>query len=98
VLKALDNKKDLGCIAVNHPFHPFRGQRFKILKIRKVSGIDTYIVQGTDQGTFAIPRDWTDHADPDPYNELNIGSPILSVHCLFLLITLIKKLKKGVDK
>ena len=100
MLNALDHRKDLGCITITHPFHPFSGKRFKILKIRKVSGIDTYIVQGTEQGTFAIPRDWTDHADPDPFNELDIAKPILSFHCLFLLVDLVerKKMKKRVDR
>ena len=98
VLNALDDKRDLGCLIVTHPYHPFKGRQFKILNIRKISGIDTYIVQGTNRGTLVIPRDWTDHADPDPYNELNIKSPILSLHYLFSLITLVKKIKKGVDK
>jgi hypothetical protein len=91
VLNALDRSKDLGCIIVTHPYHPFKGKRFKILKIRKVSGIDTYIVQDSKQGTFAIPRDWTDHADPDPYDNLDIANPILSFHCLFLLVDLVEK-------
>ena len=93
MLNALDHKKDLGSIIVTHPYHPFTGKRFKILKIRKVSGIDTYIVQDTEQGTFAIPRDWTNHADPDPYDDLDIANPILSFHCLFLLVDLIERKK-----
>jgi hypothetical protein len=96
VLNALDHRKDLGCIIITHPYHPFSGKRFKILKIRKVSDIDTYIVKGTEKGTFAIPRDWTDHADPDPYDELkNMIKPILSFHCLFLLIDLVEIMKKN---
>ena len=98
VLNALYHKKDLGCIIITHPYHPFSGKRFKILKIRKVSGIDTYIVKGTGQGTFSIPRDWTNHADPDPYDDLDIANPILSFHCLFLLVDLVERMKKNKKK
>ena len=88
---------DLGYIIITHPYHPFTGKRYRILKIRKVSDIDTYIVQGTAQGTFAIPRDWTNHSDPNPYHDLDIPDPVLSFSCLCSLIKLAES-KKGVDK
>jgi len=49
-----------------HPFHPFRGQQFLILKTRRVSGVDTLILRGSTSGTFGIPRAWTDRAWPPP--------------------------------
>jgi Family of unknown function (DUF5372) len=41
-----------------------RGQRFVILKVRTVSGIETLSLRHPDLGSFAMPRDWTDWAPP----------------------------------
>jgi hypothetical protein len=49
---------------VVHPFHPFRGQRFEVLKTRCVSGVETLIVRHPERGTCAVAREWTDWAEP----------------------------------
>jgi hypothetical protein len=54
----------LGSAEVTHPFHPLRGQRFVVLKLRTVSGIETLSLRHPDLGTFAMPREWTDRATP----------------------------------
>ena len=54
----------MGSAEVIHPFHPLRGQRFVVLKIRTVSGIETLSLRHTDLGSFAMPREWTDWARP----------------------------------
>ncbi|HEX3303408.1 MAG TPA: Y4bD/Y4pK family protein [Thermomicrobiales bacterium] len=54
----------MGSAEVVHPFHPLRGQRFVVLKVRTVSGIETLSLRHTDLGSFAMPRDWTDWAPP----------------------------------
>jgi hypothetical protein len=54
----------LGSAAVTHPFHPLRGQRFVVLKVRTVSGVETLSLRHTDLGSFAMPREWTDWARP----------------------------------
>jgi hypothetical protein len=54
----------LGWARITHPFHPFRNQQFLILKIRRVSGLDTLILRDTTTGTFAVPAAWTDRAPP----------------------------------
>jgi hypothetical protein len=41
-----------------------RGQRFVVLKLRTVSGIETLSLRHPDLGSFAVPRDWTDWASP----------------------------------
>jgi hypothetical protein len=56
----------LGWTQIIHPFHPFRGQQFLILKTRRVSGVDTLILRGSTSGTFGVPRAWTDRAWPPP--------------------------------
>ena len=93
MLNALKDIKDLGWATITHPYHPFKGQRFKVLKRRKVAGEDTIIIQGSYRGTFAVPSDLTDQADPNPYDRLNIPNPILSFRCLLALTELIEQIK-----
>jgi hypothetical protein len=56
----------LGWAEIRHPFHPLRGQRFPVLKKRRVSGTDTLILREPSRGSFAVLREWTDLADIDP--------------------------------
>jgi Family of unknown function (DUF5372) len=60
----------LGRAEITHPFHPLRGQRFVVLKLRTVSGVATLSVRHPDRGSFTIPRDWTDWSP--------VGMPALS--------------------
>jgi Family of unknown function (DUF5372) len=55
----------LGSAEVTHPFHPLRGQRFVVLKLRRVAGVETLSLRHPDLGTFAMTREWTDWAAPD---------------------------------
>ena len=52
----------MGSAEVTHPFHPLRGHRFVVLKIRSVSGIETLSLRHSELGSFAMPREWTDWA------------------------------------
>jgi len=54
----------LGSAEVTHPFHPLRGHRFVVLKVRRVSGVETLSLRHADLGSFAMPREWTDWAAP----------------------------------
>jgi hypothetical protein len=54
----------LGSAEVIHPFHPLRGQRFVVLKVRTVSGVETLSLRHADLGSFALPREWTDWGPP----------------------------------
>ena len=89
--KALPGSAPLGWAEVTHPYHPLRGQRFPVLKTRRVSGVDTLIVRGTTGGTYALARDWTDLADPSPYTSAE-ASPHLRFDCLLALAELVRKL------
>jgi len=44
------------------PSHPLRGQRFVVLKVRRVAGADTLSLRPHDLGSFAMAREWTDWA------------------------------------
>jgi hypothetical protein len=55
----------LGSAEVTHPFHPLRGQRFVVLKVRRVSGVETLSLRHGELGSFAMAQEWTDWAPPD---------------------------------
>src|SRR6266571_2813610 len=85
---ALDRNSHLGWAEIRHPFHPLRGQRFQVLKARRIAGIDTLLLRELDRGSFSIAREWTDWADPPlglPPQRLDAGS-------LFELATLLEQL------
>jgi len=90
----------LGSAEITHPFHPPHGQRFPILKRRRVRGIDTLLLQGTTLGSFAVAREWTDQADP-ALVPTNKTAPILEPLCLIALAELAKRsrlqLQEGID-
>jgi Family of unknown function (DUF5372) len=75
---AHERSEPLGWAEIQHPFHPLRGQSFPVLKKRRVSGVDTLILQGLQHGTFCVAREWTNWADPSTHDvlplRLNIGS------------------------
>jgi hypothetical protein len=93
---ALDRSAPSGSAEITHPFHPLKGQRFPILKLRRVRGRETLILQGTAHGTFAVPREWTDRDDPSPMALLGISPPpFLDGSCLLHLAELISLLKRS---
>jgi hypothetical protein len=57
----------LGSVTITHPFHPYSGQTFEVLKTRSVSNQETVLVKGGISGTFAIPLSWTDRMRPMGY-------------------------------
>jgi Family of unknown function (DUF5372) len=61
---ALLSNQPLGSAEVTHPFHPLRGQKLVVLKVRTVSGVETLSVRHPDLGSVAMPRDWTDWGCP----------------------------------
>jgi CheY-like chemotaxis protein len=61
---ALDHSSHLGWAEIRHPFHPLRGQRFEVLKKRRISGVDTLILRELERGSFSVAREWTDCRRP----------------------------------
>jgi hypothetical protein len=70
VQTALWLSQSLGSAEITHPFHPLRGRRFVVLKLRKVSGVETLSLRHPERGSFAVPREWTDWA-PSTSSEPN---------------------------
>jgi len=84
----------LGWAEIRHPFHPLRGQRFEVLKARRIAGIDTLLLRELDRGSFSIAREWTDWADPSPCHSLGLAPRRLDAASLFELAALLEQLTK----
>ena len=49
-----------------------------MLKIRKVSGVETLSLRHAERGSFAVPREWTDWAPPGtPSDPIDGQQPLL---------------------
>lgn len=91
----------LGSAEVIHPFHPLRGQRFVVLKVRRVSGVETLSLRHADLGSFAMPRDWTDWARPEAQASATNVPLLMDAFGLVALAELIEALahdQSGVDQ
>jgi hypothetical protein len=89
---------NLGWAEIRHPFHPLRGQRFEVLKKRRVAGVDMLILRERDHGSFSIAREWTDWADPSVYELFNLPPCRLSAESLLELVTLLDHLTGREEK
>ena len=78
-----------GWAAITHPFHPRRGQRFRVLQARRYRGEVTLILEGGEGGTFSILQDWTDRALPTVET-----AHLLSAPALLKLVELVESLKR----
>jgi Family of unknown function (DUF5372) len=81
-----------------HPFHPFRGQRFVVLKERRIAGVDTLMLRDSERGSFGVAKQWTDRATPSPYETLGITAGRLDVQCLLDLVSLAQQLTERSKK
>ena len=87
----------MGWATVTHPFHPLRGKRFLVLKVRRVGGREVLSLFDEQSGTIALPREWTDHAPPSIASGVLPQATILHPACLIQLRELVELLKKRVD-
>ena len=76
-----------------------KGKTFTILKTRSVAGVETLVLHGSSRGTFAVPREWTDQADPCAAHSLDHQLPIFDPQRLLALAELIRhsEREKNVD-
>ena len=82
----------MGFAEICHPFHPLRGQRFEVLKKRRVAGIDTLILRESKRGSFSVAREWTDWADPATVDSVDFQSRKLDPQSLLELVSLVEVL------
>src|SRR6476620_1935377 len=76
---ALRPGQALGSAEITHPFHPLRGQRVVVLKIRMISGAERLSLRHVEMGSFAVRRDWTDWAPPGTPSVTTDGHPPLFI-------------------
>jgi Family of unknown function (DUF5372) len=88
----------LGWAEIRHPFHPLRGQRFEVLKKRRIAGVDTLILRECKRGSFSIAREWTDWADPSVYELLGLPPQRFNADSLFELVALLEQLTNAKQK
>jgi len=77
----------LGWASITHPFHPRRGERFRVLKARRYRGEATLILEGGEGGSFSILEDWTDKAAP-----AGQAAHLLSAPALLELVPLVQRM------
>jgi hypothetical protein len=85
----------LGSAEVVHPFHPLRGQRFVVLKVRRVSGVETLSLRHSDLGSFAMPREWTDWSPLDEQASARAAPLLINAFGLTALAELIASIVQG---
>jgi len=85
----------LGSAEITHAFHPFRGQRFAVLKFRRVSGIPTLSMLHAELGSFAVPQEWTDWGAPAETAEAPL---IADASGLMTLAAMVDSLKSGAKR
>jgi uncharacterized protein DUF5372 len=82
----------LGWAEIRHPFHPLRGQRFQVLKTRRIAGVDTLLLRHLELGSFSVAREWTDWADPSPRDSAGLPPQRLDADSLLELVSLLEQL------
>jgi hypothetical protein len=82
----------LGWAEIRHPFHPLRGQRFEVLKKRRIAGVDTLILRELKRGSFSVAREWTDWADPSLSASIGLPPRRLDAQLLLELACLLEVL------
>jgi hypothetical protein len=97
VQTALVPNPSFGWALITHPFHPLKGQRFAILKTRKIGGREVLSLYDDKRGSLPIPRDWTDQAVLSSDAGLIKAAPILEVRCLLKLHDLVRAATKRID-
>jgi Family of unknown function (DUF5372) len=82
----------LGWAEIRHPFHPLKGQRFLVLKTRRVSGTETLLLRDAERGSFSIAREWTDWGTPSVHDDAIAPTCYFDLGMLLELIALIDQL------
>ena len=88
----------MGWAEIRHPFHPLRGQRFEVLKKRRIAGVDTLILRELKRGSFSVAREWTDWADPSMSDSFGFPSQRLDAQSLLELASLLEVLTNPKQK
>lgn len=81
------------CATIIHPFHSLKGERLKILSPKPFNRNEILHLENLAGKTIAIPREWTDRADPCEGS--HGSSSILSFTHLLQLVGFVDDLKQA---
>jgi hypothetical protein len=62
----------LGSLVVTHPFHPLRGERLRVLFVRRIGVGRIYVCEGGPLGSVSLLEDATDRGPEPAERPLNI--------------------------
>ena len=91
---ALDRDVEAETFDVTHPFHPLRGQQFRLVKHRHNWGEDRAYYHDDDGQLISIPAAWTSLSARDPFLELSAGRSDFRPVDLVELAALVSRLLK----
>jgi len=74
---------------VTHPFHPLYQKEFSLLHYRKSWGCQYVEYRGEKGEVGAIPLDWTDAGEQEPFVEISSGRSYFRVEELLRLVELV---------
>ena len=72
-----------------------QGTAYDVLKIRRVSGVETLSLRDSDLGSFAMPREWTDWAPPGGQACASGAPLVIDAFGLVAVADLIASLHRG---
>jgi hypothetical protein len=78
---------------VTHPFHPWNGQAFALVRLHKAWGEARVLLSGPD-GAVALPAAWTDVLPPDAFVVQAAGRALLRTEDVLRLVQLVRELAK----
>lgn len=78
---------------VIHPYHPLRGQKFKLVTYRNNWGEDRVYFHHADGRLGSIPASWTTVVAPDPFVVVAGGRCFFRYEDLLQLVELMEKLR-----
>ena len=70
----------------------------RVLKQRRVSGVDTLILREVERGSFSVAHEWTNWAEPAANESLGLPKQRLDADSLFELVTLLERLSQSEQK
>jgi hypothetical protein len=82
---------------VTHPFHPPRSQEFTFVVQRNSWGREWLDFHDATGRLSAIPTDWTDRAEPDPFVVIAASRCHLRFEDLLRLVDMVEQACKGKD-
>ena len=72
-------------VQIIHPFHPLRGQRFRLVVRKQLWGEERVTVEMPGGIFRSVPVAWTDAVPPDPYISVGGGRSLFRVDDLLEL-------------